>query len=126
MPASQNTLLVFFPNRVLRCRLKFSANLGAAQCFGLDPDPATNEYFSVFAGREAFQTMTGGFSHITLSPFAALKKAVAKVPQLKWALGLMGVAAVPAIVLAWFADHKVGALRNSHHDRLDVCGGNRR
>jgi hypothetical protein len=47
---------------------------------------------------------TDGKLPIDLSPLAALNKAVAKVPQLKWAMGVMGVAAVVAIVLSWIAD----------------------
>lgn len=49
----------------------------------------------------------GEFSHIPLNPFSVLKKAVAKVPQLKYALAVMGVAAVVAIVLTWFADPRI-------------------
>lgn len=49
----------------------------------------------------------GEFSHIPLNPFSVLKKAVAKVPQLKYALAVMGLAAVVAIVLTWFADPRI-------------------
>src|SRR5437016_5235719 len=46
-------------------------------------------------------------SSFGLNPFTALKGAVAKVPQLKYALGVMGVAAVVAIVLTWIADPRI-------------------
>jgi hypothetical protein len=50
---------------------------------------------------------TGGTSPIALSPFTALNRAVAKVPQLKYAMAVMGVAAVVAIVLTWIADPRI-------------------
>jgi hypothetical protein len=50
---------------------------------------------------------TDGFSHIALNPFSALKTAVAKVPQLKYALAVIGVSAVVAIVLTWISDPKI-------------------
>ncbi len=46
-------------------------------------------------------------SPISLNPFAALKAAVAKVPQLKYALAVMGIAAVVAIVLTWISDPRI-------------------
>lgn len=49
----------------------------------------------------------GGFPHIPLNPFAVVKKAVEEVPQLKYALAVMGVAAVVAIVLTWISDPKI-------------------
>ena len=50
---------------------------------------------------------TGGTPPIALSPFTALNRAVAKVPQLKYALAVMGVAAVVAIVIFWISDPRI-------------------
>ena len=46
-------------------------------------------------------------SQIALSPFAALRKATVAVPQLKYAMAIIGVAAVVAIVLSWIADPRI-------------------